>query len=68
MYEHLNFKSLGMLNQKKMMHGLLQVKEPSQMCKECCKEKQARKAFKHDLPIRSKDKIELVQSDVCRPF
>ncbi|XP_050900218.1 uncharacterized protein LOC127106965 [Lathyrus oleraceus] len=30
-YEHLNLRSLGMLNQKKMVYGLPQVKEPSQM-------------------------------------
>lgn len=51
-----------------MMYGVSQVREPSQMCEECCKVKQARKAFKHDLPMRSKDKLELVHSNVCRPF
>lgn len=30
-YEHLNLRSLGMLNQKKMMYVLPQVKEPSQV-------------------------------------
>ena len=33
-YRHLKFKSLGMLNLKKMVYGLPQVKEPSQVCKE----------------------------------
>ena len=35
MYGHLNFISLGMLNQKKMVYDLPQVKEPSQVCEEC---------------------------------
>lgn len=34
-YGNLNFISLGMLNQKKMVYGLPQVNEPSQMCEEC---------------------------------
>lgn len=68
MYEHLNFKGLGMLNHKKMVHGLPQVKEPSQVCEECCKENHARKALKHDLSMKSKEKLELIHSDVCGPF
>lgn len=38
-YGHQNFKSLGMLNQKKMVYGLHQVKEPIQVCEKCCKAK-----------------------------
>lgn len=68
MYVHLNFRGLGMLNQKKMVYSLPQVKEPSQVCKEWYKEKQARKAFKHDLSMKSKQNLELVHSDVCWPF
>lgn len=32
------------------------------------KVKQARKAFKHDLSMKSREKLELVHSDVCGPF
>lgn len=39
MYGHPNFKGLGMLNQKKVVYGLAQVKEPCQVCEECCKAK-----------------------------
>lgn len=67
-YGHLNFISLGMLNQKKIVHGLPQVKEPSQLYEKCCKAKHTRKEFKHDLPVRSKDKLEVVHFDVCEPF
>lgn len=68
MYGHLNFRSLGMLNQKNMVYGLPQVKEPSQVCEECFKVKHTRKTFKHELPIRLKKRLELVHSDVCGPF
>lgn len=60
MYRNLNFISLGTLNQKKMVYSLPQVKEPSQACEKCCKAKYDRKSFKHDLPMRSKKKMELV--------
>lgn len=68
MYGHLNFRGLGMLNQKKVAHGLSQVKEPSHMCEECCEVKQAIKAFKHDLSMKSREKAELVHYDVCGPI
>lgn len=68
MYGHLNFRSLGMLNLKKMVYGLPQVKEPSQLCEECCKAKQSRKEFKHHLPMKPKEKLELFHYDVCGPF
>ena len=51
-----------------MVVGLPYVKEPNQVCEEYCKAKKARKAFKHDLPMKSKRKLELVHSDVCGPF
>lgn len=38
------------------------------MCEECCKAKQARKAFKHDLSIKSREKLKVVHSDVCGTF
>lgn len=67
-YGHLNFKGLGILNQKKMVYGLPQVKEPSQVRDEWSKTKQARKALKHDLSMKSKQSPELVHSNVCGPF
>lgn len=48
--------------------GRLILKEPSQVCEECCKSNKAMKAFKHDLPMRLKRKLELVHYDVCGPF
>lgn len=34
-----------------MVYGLPQIKEPSHVCEECYKAKQAKKSFKHELPI-----------------
>lgn len=57
-----------MLNLEKMVHGPPQVKEPSQVCEECYKSKQTRKAFKYNLPMKSTQKLELVHIDMCEPF
>lgn len=51
-----------------MVYGLPQVKDSSHVYEELCKAKQSRKTFKHDFSMRSKEKIELVHSDVCGPF
>lgn len=67
-YVHLSFRGLSILNQKKMVYSLPQVKKPSQVCDECCKAKHARKSFKHDLFMKSREKLELVHSDVCESF
>lgn len=51
-----------------MVYGLFQIKNPRQVYEECCKAKQARNAFKRDLPMKSKQKLDLVHYDVCGPF
>jgi hypothetical protein len=38
------------------------------VCEGCCAAKQARKAFKHDLPVRSKQEIGIIFSYFCGPF
>lgn len=68
MYGHLNFRRLSMHNMKKMVYGIPQIKEPIHMCEECCRSKQARRSFKHDFPMKSKQKLALVHSNVCEPF
>lgn len=55
MYKHLNFRSLSMLNTKKMVYDKPQIKKPSRICEECCIAKQARSSFKHDLHMKSSD-------------
>ncbi|GAU51473.1 hypothetical protein TSUD_95880 [Trifolium subterraneum] len=67
-YGHLNFRGLNLLNLKKMVHDLPHIKTPKQLCKECCIAKSARKAFKHDLPMKSSQKLQLIHSDVCGPL
>jgi len=67
-FGHLNFRSLSELKSKKMVHGLLQIEIPKQLCVECCVSKQPRNFFKSEIPIRSKRKLEVIYSDVCGPF
>ncbi|GAU44417.1 hypothetical protein TSUD_100640 [Trifolium subterraneum] len=67
-FGHLNFKSLSMLNSKDMVHGLPQIKTPSEVCEDCCAAKQTRNSFKNELPMKSTHKLEMVYSDVCGPF
>lgn len=38
------------------------------MWEEYCRENQARKPFKHDLPMKAKKSLELIRFDVCGPF
>lgn len=38
------------------------------MCEECCKVKKVKKEFKHVLSTKSREKLELVHSNVCIPF
>ena len=67
-YDHLNFRSIGLLNMKNMVYGLPRIKEPRQIYEEYCKVKQAIQSFKHDLPKKSKKKLEFFHSDMYGPF
>ena len=42
-YNHFHFKSLNLLNLKKMVNGLPQIKVQKQLCKECCIAKSTKK-------------------------
>lgn len=67
-FGHLNFRSLNLLQKKGMVQGLPQVNQPEHVCDDCCISKQPRKVFKNKAPHRSEDKLEVIYSDVCRPF
>lgn len=41
---------------------------PAELCDNCCVSKQPRNAFKNKAPHRSKEKLEVLYSDVCGPF
>lgn len=51
-----------------MVQGLSQLKQPTQLCQDFCVSKQPRNAFKSQAPHRSKDKLEVLYSNVCGPF
>lgn len=53
---------------KKMVYVLPRIEVPKQLCEECCIARQTRKPFKHDLPMKSHQKLEIVHSNVCSPF
>lgn len=67
-YGHLNFRSLSELKNKRMVHGLPEIELPKQLCVECCESKQPRNSFKFKTPNGSKEKLEVIYYDVCRPF
>ncbi|XP_073223563.1 uncharacterized protein [Cicer arietinum] len=62
-FGHLNFRSLQMLQNKKMVQGI-----PEIMCEECCQTKQHRNSIKAEVPTRSSKMMEIVYYDVCGPF
>ena len=50
------------------MLGLPQIKPPSEVCDGCLQCKQSRSTFKQNVPIRAKEKLEVIYSDVCGPM
>ncbi|GAU25674.1 hypothetical protein TSUD_266010 [Trifolium subterraneum] len=54
-YDHLNFKSLSMLNSKNMVLGLPSVIAPVDTCTTCLLGKHPRSSFKSNLPMRSSE-------------
>lgn len=50
------------------MQGLPPLDPQSKVCEACCISKQPRNAFKSKAPHRSKDKLQVLYSDVCGPF
>nr|KYP68042.1 Retrovirus-related Pol polyprotein from transposon TNT 1-94 [Cajanus cajan] len=67
-FGHLNFKDLHTLKSKSLVKGLPHINQPSEVCKECLECKQSRNSFKQHVSIKSKEKLEVVYSDVCDPI
>ena len=67
-FGHLNFRDLIKLNSREMVLGLPQSKPPSEVCDGCLQCKQSRSTFKQNVPIRAKEKLEVIYSDVCGPM
>jgi len=67
-YGHLNFKSLNLLSNKRMVTRLPQILSPKELCEECYASKQSRKAFAAHVPTKTCKSLELVYLDVCGPL
>jgi hypothetical protein len=67
-YGHLNFNSLSYLQNNALVNGLPAIKIPRDVCQHCLLGKQARKSFVKDIPMRAKQILDVVYTDVCGPF
>lgn len=63
-YGHLNFQSLHVLNQRKMVTGLPKVKQ-FKSCECCICGKKSRQPFIFGMSWRAKEKMHLVHFDLC---
>jgi len=52
-YEHINFRELNMLSEKRMVQGLPKIKFPSEVCEMCYTEKQTRSSHKAQVPFKA---------------
>ena len=67
-YGHLSFKGLRLLQSKKMVHGLPDLKASKAVCAECLTGKQHRNAIPKKSEWRAKKVLELVHADICGPI
>ncbi|GMI66347.1 hypothetical protein HRI_000304000 [Hibiscus trionum] len=67
-YGHLNFGGLKLLQQKRMVTGLLKIESPSQVCEECVVGKQHRDHFPKGKSTRAKKVLELIHTAICGPI
>ena len=66
---HLNYNSLTLLSQKKMVYGLPTIKkEEHGICEGCVLGKHHRQPFPKEGSRRAKEVLELVHTDVCGPM
>lgn len=64
----MNFKDLSQLQKTNMVTGLPHIQQPSELCEECLESKMPKSSFSHHVPTRTKDKLEVLYSDVCGPM
>jgi transposase InsO family protein len=65
---HLNYESLKLLYQKKMVYGLPRIEEKAGVCEGCVLGKHHRQPFPKEGAWRAKQALELVHTDVCGPM
>ncbi|WVY95704.1 hypothetical protein V8G54_027855 [Vigna mungo] len=63
-YGHLNFKDLQRLSNKAMVSGLPCITQPKKECETCIIGKQTRRPFRSQLEMRSRERLEVVHSDM----
>jgi transposase InsO family protein len=51
-----------------LVSGLPEIKTPKDLCEHCLIGKQPRKSFVSDIPMRAKQVLDVVHTDVCGPF
>ncbi|WVZ20583.1 hypothetical protein V8G54_007905, partial [Vigna mungo] len=67
-FGHLNYRDLKKLNDKELVKGLPRISPQHKDCESCILGKQTRKPFRKQLESRSKERLEIVHSDVCGPI
>ena len=67
-YGHLNYGSLKLLSNKRMVHGLPQIDLVDGVCEDCQFGKQHRSSFPSESSWRAKKPLELIHSDLCGPM
>ena len=67
-FGHLNFRSLGHLKSKKLVHGIPTIKRPEKSCKVCMEGKKPRLPFALEVAPRVKYALGVVHSDACGLF
>lgn len=51
-----------------MVSGLPQIELPGELCSDCLESKQTRNSFNQQVPTRSRERLEVIFSDVCGPI
>ncbi|RVW80415.1 Retrovirus-related Pol polyprotein from transposon TNT 1-94 [Vitis vinifera] len=68
-FGHLNFNSLKMLCQRKMVQGLPNIiEEKNEVCDGCALGKHHRQSFPKGVAWRAKKVLELIHTDICGPM
>nr|CAN66871.1 hypothetical protein VITISV_021425 [Vitis vinifera] len=68
-FGHLNFNSLKMLYQRKMVQGLPNtIEEKNEVCDGCALGKHHRQSFLKGVAWRAKKVLELIHTDICGPM
>jgi len=67
-FGHLHFSGIKLLSSSGMVHGLLVIKPPCNVCEECILGKQALLSFTNSKSWRASSPLQLVHTDICGPI